>query len=139
MKGVFFISSIEYKENIIDTGMTLYDANKQIIEKLPSKITNGQLKECKEILKELKDSKTHYFMLLCNDIHYYTVIHITDNPAEPIMFHNLVIELLQDNGVIQDILWADEDHSAVECWIKNEKGTFMFMLFPYDWGVVECL
>lgn len=135
-RELFYIS-VEYKENIIDTGMTLYDANKQIIEKLPSKITNGQLKECKEILKEIYNQAS-YFMLLCNDIHYYTVLQKVKTNEDIIEFHNLVIELLQDNGAIQDILWANDQHDAVECWIKNEKGTFMFMLFPYDWGVVEC-
>ena len=120
----------------INTGITMYDINKQLIEKLPSKITNGQLKECKEILKLLEKQGT-YFMLLCNDIHYYTVITKTDDNMQQ-TFYNTVIELLQDNGVIQDILWSNDDHEAVECWIKNENGVFMFMLFPYDWGIVKC-
>ena len=106
-----------------------------LIEKLPSKITDTQLKESKEILKDFKN-QCSYFMLLCNDIHYYTVLRIVD--SNELQFEDVVIELLQDNGVIQDILWTDDDKQSVECWIKNETGTYMFLLFPYDWGVIEC-
>lgn len=124
----------------INTGLTQYDINKMVVEQLPSKITNGQLKESKEILKTLKNTfNNKYYMLLCNDIHYYTVLHVVDNDKNGTEFYNLVIELLQDNGVIQLIEWMNVDKDAVECWIKNEKGTFMFLLFPYDWGVIECV
>ena len=111
-----------------------------VVGQLPSKISNGQLKESKKVLKQLKqESNNKYFMLLCNDIHYYTVLHCIETDENCIEFYNLVIELLQDNGVIQMIEWMNTNHDAVECWIKNEKGTFMFLLFPYDWGVIECL
>lgn len=127
-------------EGNINTGLTQYDLNKMVVSELPSKITNGQLKESKQILKELKEEyKNKYYMLLCNDIHYYTVLNIIDTDKDCIEFYNLVIELLQDHGVIQMIDWMNIDHDAVECWIKNEKGTFMFLLFPYDWGVIECV
>ncbi len=133
---------LKYEQNpdgSINTGLTQYDLNKMVIEQLPSQITNGQLKESKNILKQLIEKyKDKYFMLLCNDIHYYTVLHRIISDENIIKFHNLVIELLQDNGVIQTIDWANESKDAVECWIKNEKGALMFMLFPYDWGVVEC-
>ena len=129
---------VEFKTNTdgsIDSGLTLYDINKQLIEKMPSKITEEQLKEGKQILEEFKQ-QCNYFMLLCNDIHYYTVLKVVD--LSELQFENVVIELLQDNGVIQDILWTDEDKQSVECWVKNETGTYMFLLFPYDWGVIEC-
>lgn len=111
-----------------------------VIEQLPSKVTNGQLRESKDILKQLKqETGNKYYMLLCNDIHYYTVLNIIDTDEDCIEFYNLVVELLQDNGVIQMINWMNDNHDTVECWIKNEKGTFMFLLFPYDWGVIECV
>ena len=50
---------------------------------------------------------------------------------------DLVIECLQDVGVIQQINFT-EDEENVECWIKNENGVFMFMLFNYNWGIIEC-
>lgn len=124
----------------INTGLTQYELNKMVIDQLSPKVTNGQLIESKQILKKLKEEANNsYYMLLCNDIHYYTVLHIIDTDEDCIEFYNLVIELLRDNGDIQMIDWADADHDTIECWVKNKDGVIMFMLFPYDWGVVECV
>ena len=135
IEGTRWVEIKTNSDGSIDSRLTLYDINKQLISKMPSKITEEQLKEGKEILKELKQ-QGNYFMLLCNDIHYYTVLKVVNN--NELKFEDVVVELLQDNGVIQDIIWTDEDKSTVECWIKNETGTEMFLLFNYDWGVIEC-
>ena len=129
---------LEFKRNAeggIDTGLTQYDLNKMIVSQLPSKVTNGQLKECKALLKDF-GGKDSVFMLLCNDIHYYTVIQHVGG-SENAQFHNVVIELLQDNGEIKFIDF-DSTKEAVECWIQNDNGVYMFLLFPYSWGIVEC-
>lgn len=76
-----------------------------------------------------------YFMLLCNDIHYYTVLHLTEDNNE--FAEDIVIECLQDVGVVQYIEY-DNENQQVECWVKNENGVMLFMLFNYDWGVIEC-
>ena len=132
---------LEFKRNAdgnIDTGLTNYDLNKMVIKQLPAKTTNGQLIEEKSLLRQFDNiCMNKYYMLLCNDIHYYTVINHTDNSNES-TFYNIVIELLQDNGDIKLIDWASKDHEAIECWIENSTDVYMFMLFPYDWGVVEC-
>ena len=75
-------------------------------------------------------------MLLCNDIHYYTVFNkvptITNDRID-----DVIIECVTNIGVLQQIN-ENETHDAIEIWIKNEKGCFMFLLFDYDWGVVVC-
>lgn len=129
---------LEFKRNAdggIDTGLTQYDLNKMVVKQLPSKVTNGQLKDYKELLKQLGTQGT-YFMLLCNEIHYYTVITHTNNHTQS-TFYNTIIELLQERGEIKLIDWTT-NKDAIECWIQNQDGVFMFMLFPYDWGIVEC-
>ncbi len=138
--GTQWLEFTQDSEGNINTGLTNYDLNKMVINQLPSKTTNGQLKESKEVLKQLKtEYNNKYYMLLCNDIHYYTVLRIIDTDENCIEFYNLVIELLQDHGTIQLIEWMNINHDAIECWVKNENGTFMFLLFPYDWGVIECV
>lgn len=130
---------LEFKRNpdgSINTGLTNYDLNKMVVSQLSSKVTNGQLKEYKELLKDF-GGQDEVFMLLCNDIHYYTVIQHVGG-RENAQFHNVVIELLQDNGEIKLIDWSDETHTAVECWVQKDDITYMFMLFPYSWGIVEC-
>lgn len=104
---------------------------------MPSLITEQQLSPAKKILRDFIDNYSNdiYFMLLCNDIHYYTVFKIEESANENV--ENVIIECLQDVGVVQHIEY-DEDNQQVECWIKNENGAMLFMLFNYDWGVVEC-
>ena len=137
--GTQWLKISENADGSINTGLTKYELNKMVIEQMPEKTTNGQLKEYKEILKQfIQENKDTYYMLLCNDIHYYTVVkRVKDQNI--VEFHNLIIELLNDTGHIKYIDWTDDDHNAIECWVSNENGTFMFMLFPYDWGVVECV
>ena len=108
-----------------------------VIQQLPSLITEKQLAPAKEILKNYLNKEKHdYYMLLCNDARYYTVFNRrTDAPYESMS--SIIIECLQDQGVIQQIS-PTEDESAIECWIKNDKGCFMYLLFDYDWGVVPC-
>ena len=123
---------------MLDIGMTEYDINKMIIGQLPSLISDLQLEKSKQILKTFTHnhiSPVGYYMLLCNDIHYYTVFEVCDDYEENI--EDIIIECLQDIGVIQQINKA-ENEDAIECWIKNDKGVFMFMLFNYDWGVISC-
>lgn len=125
--------------NDLNTGLTEYDINKDVISQLPSLITPEQLEPARKILVNYflrKENMEGYFMLLCNDLRYYTVF----NRKFEFMLdkiEDVVIECLQDNGAIQQINLT-EDEENVECWIKNEKGVFMFMLFNYNWGIVEC-
>lgn len=74
-------------------------------------------------------------MLLCNDIHYYTVFKIDEDEIEKA--EDVIVECLQDVGVIQHIDY-DAIYDQVECWVKNETGVILFLLFNYDWGVVRC-
>ena len=108
-----------------------------VIQQLPSLITEKQLAPAKRILNTyLHKEKHNYYMLLCNDTRYYTVFNCrTDAPYEGII--PIIIECLQDQGVIQQIC-PTEKEDAIECWIKNNKGCFMYLLFDYDWGVVPC-
>ena len=126
------------KTGLLNLGLTEYDINKMIIGQLPSLITEAQLEPSKKLLYEFTHNhitSVGYYMLLCNDIHYYTVFEVCNEYEEKV--ENLIIECLQNVGVIQQINRA-ENESAIECWVKNENGVFMFMLFNYDWGVITC-
>jgi len=61
---------------MLNLGITEYELNKMIVAQLPSLISDAKLKEGKELIKtytHTHKSDTGYYMLLCNDIHYYTV------------------------------------------------------------------
>ena len=124
---------------MLNLGMTEYEINKMIIAQLPSLITEKQLSKGKELIREFTHNYSPFtmghYMLLCNDIHYYTVFEVCDKYEEKV--EDIVLECLQNIGVIQQINY-NENNTAIECWIKNEKGVFMFLLFSYDWGFIKC-
>ena len=125
-------------EAMINLGMTEYEINKMIVAQLPAMIKDTQLEPGKQIVKTYThkhNTPVGYYMLLCNDIRYYTVFEVHNHSEENV--EDIVIECLQDNGVIQQINYND-NKTAVECWIKNENGVFMFLLFDYNWGVIIC-
>ena len=126
------------KKAMLDLGMTEYDVNKLVVAQLPALITEKQLAPYREMIREYTHNhitSVGYYMLLCNDIHYYTVFEVCDEYEEQV--ENIILECLQNIGVIQQINKA-ENENAIECWVKNEKGVFMFMLFDYEWGVITC-
>ena len=112
--------------------------NKEIISQLPD-LNETQL----ESRIELIDNYTHshfnvpgYYMLLCNELKYYTVFIVDDDYTEPAA--DIVIECLQDMGHIKEICY-NNDKTALECWIQNsDNEVHMFMLFNYEWGIVLC-
>lgn len=115
--------------------MTLYDMSKQIVKTLPPLITYIELEPCRKILRKFK--KLGYFMLMCREDNYYTVIRVrkANNPDK---FEDLIIELLQEHGDIKDIDY-DSDKESLECWVQKDNEVKMFKLFNYSWGVLECM
>lgn len=122
---------------VIDTGLTLYDLNKQLVEKLPMLTDIVIEKKQKEIRKFINTihPNVKYYMLLCNELNYYTLFH--RDITNKLELQNEMVECLKDLGAIQAIDTL-EDKTAIECWIKNETGTYMLLFFPYDMGVIEC-
>lgn len=116
-------------------GMTLYDMSKQVVKNLPARITTAELEPCKKILRNFK--KLGYFMLMCREDNYYTVVHVR-KAKNPDIFEDLIIELLQEHGDIKDIDYADKTKDSLECWVQKGDEVRMFKLFFYSWGVVEC-
>lgn len=117
-------------------GMSLYELNQSLISQLPA-YTNIQINKLEDRINGWEDNYVinQYFMLLCNDIHYYTILHrgAHENADFPDLGQSIT-GLLYESGYK---IHSDEildDHC--EIWAKNEKGTYVFMLFPYDQGVV---
>ena len=89
----------------LNTGMTFYDMSKEIVSKLSPRITSAELEPCKKILRKFK--KLGYFMLMCREDNYYTVIRVR-KANNPDTFEDLVVELLQQYGDIKDIDYGDD-------------------------------
>lgn len=130
----------DYKKKVQGKGeinMSLYDINKNIMSQMPD-YTSEQIKELEtKIDKESNDKYINnvYFMLLCNDIHYYTIFHFNPEEAEFRSLGEGVTFLLLNAGYTISADEVCEDH--IEIWGKKDNEAYVFMLFPYDQGVVN--
>ena len=152
-KKVYIYSENEWKEYTPEDGglkISLLGLNQMAVTQLPA-LTKKQLKEARKIIRDYyeKDNFTkEYFMLLSNELHYYTVFKIMneykriegqliinykkDCPA----LDEEVIWCLQNLGTIKSI--AKNDEGVIECWVTANDTSYPLYFFTYDEGVIEC-
>ena len=114
-------------------GLTQYQLSKMVIAQLPD-YTN--LYAAKKKIREFTHKEGQVFMLLCNELHYYTVFYLEPSGYEKI--EDVVIECLQSCGTIKVI---DKNPDAIECWIISSKDgePHVFYLFNYEGGFERCV
>ena len=80
--------------------------------------------------------KSHYYMLLCRDINYYTVFNLIDPNYDK--FVNEIKECLAFKGRVVDIQY-NHAADAYEIWVKEYKTDemYMYMLFEAEDFVIE--
>ena len=117
---------------------TLYDVNKQLMLN-QGILSAAAIKTAQQDLEEWFNWKIDgYAMLLCHERRDYTLFHLYQkaNPNPPKIAASELIELLQERG---DILSIDKYAEEVwEIWLKIGKEAFVYYLFNYDNGVIEC-
>lgn len=118
--------------------MSLYELNQNIIAQLPP-ITKAKRNK---ILNEINDlyGDEKYCMLLCNELHYYTVFHYhceIDN--EFLTLGDAVLTIIDEMDA--KIISADKIEDHYEIWLRTqngeEKNNNVFLLFPYNYGVIQ--
>lgn len=116
------------KDSVINTGITAYELNKQMISQ-QSDLTEEQIQESKEkIIEFITNTKNQYYMLLSNELHYYTLFDVNNKEK---CAHE-VIACLQDIAPLRACEY--DDNGYMELWNSN----YMFAFFPYDKGVIKC-
>lgn len=118
---------------------TLYDMNKQIIDK-EKPLTTEQLKEIQEKLETWFNWYLDgYAMLLCRERYDFTIFHLymKANPNPPKIAAKELIDLLKERGKILSIE-KEIDDNKWEIWLKINKEIFAYYLFPCDDWVIEC-
>lgn len=80
--------------------------------------------------------KSHYYMMLCREINYYTVFNLIDPNYDK--FVSDIKECLAFKGRVIDIQY-NHAADAYEIWVKEYKTgeVFMYMLFEAEDFVVE--
>ena len=137
--GLYVYKDGEYypiEDQKIDTGMSLYELNKQgYAQLLPYDET--QIQDAIAWINEFSDkNKGKYYMLLCKEISYYTVFEKDFLEYDCLSLGHGVIECLDNVGTIHGI--DDNGEGALEIWVKtSDEEVYCMLLFNYDVGVVK--
>ena len=120
--------------------MSLYELNKQILEKTNSKpLTSLELGAIQEKIDDWFNMEIDtYAMLLCNERKDFTVFHLYENqnPNPTAIAASELIGCLTDRG---EVLSIDETKDkAWEIWLKIGEKYYCYYLFKYDDAVIEC-
>lgn len=137
--GLYVYKDGEYypiEDQKIDTGMSLYELNKQgYAQLLPYDET--QIQDAITWINEFSDkNKGKYYMLLCKEMSYYTVFEKDFLEYDCLSLGHGVIECLDNVGTIHGI--DDNGEGALEIWVKtSDEEVYCMLLFNYDVGVVK--
>lgn len=119
---------------------TLYDVNKNLVEKHEVELTDGVINSKKEIVKNfiMKTENAHY-MLLCKEQSDYTIFrrYNMEDAEKAMEISNILIdECLKNRGEIRGIDLT-KDRDAIEIWLMIEDHAYCYYFFPYDTAVIE--
>ena len=117
----------------VDSGLTLYDINKQIIsQEKPLDVIALHIK-VKDMIHDIYERKIPYWMLLCKERNDYTVfIPLTEDGT-----FNDMLETLNNRGQVLDI--DKQEDNNYEIWIRDTETqeNFVYYFFDYQFGVVK--
>lgn len=126
------------------TSVSLYELNQGIINGMPALSEDGVLKRAQLFFDWVAKNNGNYYMLLNNELHYYTIFHNhkyagfpDDDPIDLDDFWSELLDTLKYAGTIKEM--EVDTNGAWSIWIDwHDEGTcHCFYLFPYDGGVVE--
>lgn len=116
--------------------MNLYELNQSGYQSLP-KMTDAEIEKKREdIWRFLLANKGSYYMLVCNELKYYTLFSnyrpgmvVIKNPMI-----DTILEIVEDLGVLKAI---EVNESMIEFWVSKDDECHMYAFFNYDRGVVK--
>ena len=110
--------------------VSLMDLNEQIMSQQPNMTDFTKFKE--DFNKFITDDIDLSYVLIQHDYHYITIF-LKNNDAN-ISLYDGIMECIKNIGPIKgyDIYTG----SHIEIWIETPKGVKMFILFPYEEGMV---
>ena len=129
---------------------TLYEVNKSIIENNIEALTEEEMQNKKQIVREfINETNNNYYMLLCNENKDYTIFHrhrksengefldLSEGYEGEILENVLIDECLVNRGKTKSISLT-ETKDAIEIWISINGDSYVFYFFPYDAAIIEC-
>jgi hypothetical protein len=118
---------------------TLYDVNKQIIQQLPPYNRENFADSILLINSYAEKSANKYYMLLCNDIKYFTLF-VREQCMKTETIGEAAIDCSQYLGEVKSINYNDNE-SAIEIWFVStiDQEAHVAYFFAYDEGVISCV
>lgn len=114
--------------------MTAYEMNQQLISQMPA-LTDTELIEKSILIDEFcSNTNNTFYMLLCRDTNYYTVLHRIGRDSLDYA-SKVVIDCAETQGTIKSI---EPVEGAIEIWVSSLTDTYTMYFFPYDGGVEVC-
>lgn len=135
-----FVSVGDFSEDAEKSGITqlnlnLYDLNKTLVSSLPEP-TEDEMKKLIKVINNYHEQKNEtYYMLLCTDYNYYTILY-SDPTTKCDSLGVSVIDCLNNCGKIKTFD-DNKNAGAIEIWVDIKDDIYMFYLFGYDEGVVR--
>lgn len=113
--------------------MNLYDINKSFYADVPAIKDIDNIR--KTIRGYLQAHPAKYYLLLNNELHYYTIYTFSAAYRFKAMAVDIA-DLITDLGEIVDLV-TNEDNGMLEIWIRKDDEVNMYGLFDYTRGVIE--
>lgn len=130
-------------EKEVDMGIDMYSFNRVNMGQLPYLETEEELDGAKTIIKNyINKTCNEFYMMLNHDLRDFTLFNFRNgllNNTKIQVMANDIIECMQNRGFGLLDVNLDEAETAIEIWVKNKEteAVFMFLLFPYDMGVIQ--
>lgn len=129
----------EYKPENGELDLSVYQINQQVIPQLPN-LDADQIQNGINIINQFTEPSS-YYMLLCRDINYYTIL-ITGHESSEETVGEAVIDCFTYMNAELKAIDLTDDGSAVEIWFvvpeEEELPAMCAYLFKYDEGVILC-
>ena len=128
----------------IDAGISLYDLNRANMGQLPVLTTKEELEGAKKVIRDFleEDQFAFYYMLLNHENRYFTLFEFThdvkSDGRRAEMAEDVIICMQNCDFNIIDVN-HNEYGNALEVWVKHKEtdAVHMYLLFPYDFGVIK--
>lgn len=125
--------------NNANTGLSIYEANKQLIKQTAKPLSHLELVPIQSKLEDWFNWQIDcYAMLLCHDRRDYTIFHLYENqnPNPPAVAAKELLLCLENRGEILSI--EENEDKAWEIWLNINNNPYCYYLFNYDEAVIEC-
>ena len=89
-------------------------------------------------LRSDKQKSNFYYMLMCREKYDFTIFNLNTSNSENPEYEAIkeIFDIAFSRGKIIEIC-QDEHGTAYEFWLLIEDEVFLYLLFPYDQGVIE--